>query len=57
MKDNKIDLSEYKVNYPNSKKVYKNVDNLAIPYRAITISDVSGADRQFHVYDTTGLIH
>ena len=54
MKDNKIDLNEYKVNYPNSKKVYKNVDNLAIPYRAITISDSSGADRQFHVYDTTG---
>ena len=54
MKDNKIDLNEYKVNYPNSKKVYKNVDNLAIPYRAITISDISGPDRQFHVYDTTG---
>ncbi len=54
MKDNKIDLNEYKVNYPNSKKVYKNVDDLAIPYRAITISDSSGPDRQFHVYDTTG---
>ncbi len=54
MKDNKIDLNEYKVNYPNSEKVYKNIDNLAIPYRAITISDTSGPDRQFHVYDTTG---
>ena len=54
MKDNKIDLNEYKVNYPNSEKVYKNVDNLNIPYRAITISDSSGSDKQFHVYDTTG---
>ena len=54
MKNNKIDLNEYKVNFPNSEKVFKNIDDLNIPYRAITISDSSGSDKQFHVYDTTG---
>ena len=54
MKDNQIDLNEYKTNFPNSEKVYKNVGNLSIPYRAITISDSSGSEKPFHVYDTTG---
>ncbi len=54
MKDNKIDLNEYKVNYPNSEKIYKQIDELKIPYRAIKISDGYGGDKQFHVYDTTG---
>ena len=54
MKDNKIDLNEYKVNYPNSEKVYKQIQELKIPYRAISISDIDGGDKQFHVYDTTG---
>lgn len=54
MKNNKIDLNEYKVNFPNSEKVFKNIDDLNIPYRAITISDTSGSDKKFHVYDTTG---
>jgi phosphomethylpyrimidine synthase len=25
-----------------------------VPYRAITISDTSGGNKEFHVYDTTG---
>ena len=54
MKDNKINLDEYKINYPNSEKVYKQIEELQVPYRAITISDGDGGDRQFHVYDTTG---
>ena len=54
MKDTKIDLNEYKVNYPNSEKIYKQIGKLKIPYRAITISDSDGGDKQFHVYDTTG---
>ena len=54
MKDNKIDLNEYKVNYPNSEKIYKEINELKIPYRAITISDGEGGDKQFPVYDTTG---
>ena len=54
MKDNKINLNEYKANYPNSEKIYKQIDELKIPYRAIKISDSDGGDRQFHVYDTTG---
>ncbi len=54
MKDNKINLNEYKVNYPNSEKIYKQIDELKIPYRAITISDSDGGEKQFHVYDTTG---
>ena len=54
MKDNKINLNEYKTNYPNSEKIYKQTKGLKIPYRAITISDNDGGDKQFHVYDTTG---
>ena len=54
MKDKKIDINEYKVNYPNSEKIYKQIDELKIPYRAITISDGEGGNKQFHVYDTTG---
>ena len=54
MKDNKINLNEYKINYPNSEKIYKQTRGLKIPYRAITISDNDGGDKQFHVYDTTG---
>ena len=54
MKDNKINLNEYKINYPNSEKIYKQTKGLKIPYRAITISDNDGGDKQFHVYDTTG---
>jgi len=54
MSENKINLEEYKTNFPNSRKVYKSVYNLDIPYRAITISDTSGGNREFHVYDTTG---
>ena len=54
MQDNKIDLNEYKVNYPNSEKVYKQIQELKIPYRAISISDIDGGDKKFHVYDTTG---
>ena len=54
MTDKKINLEEYKTNFPNSRKVYKNVNGLKVPYRAITISDTSGDDKEFHVYDTTG---
>ncbi len=54
MSDNKIDLEEYKSNFPNSRKVYKKVNNLDIPYRAITVSDTTGGNKEFHVYDTTG---
>ena len=54
MKNNIINLNGYKVNYPNSKKIYKQIDELKIPYRAIKISDSDGGDRLFHVYDTTG---
>ena len=54
MKENKINLNEYKENYPNSQKSYKKVYDLNIPYREITISDTSGENRLFHVYDTTG---
>ena len=54
MKDNKINLNEYKINYPNSEKIYKQTKGLKIPYRAITISDNDTGDKQFHVYDTTG---
>ncbi len=54
MTDKKINLEEYKTNFPNSRKVYKDVEGLRVPYRAITISDTSGEDREFHVYDTTG---
>ena len=54
MKDNKINLDEYKENYPSSEKTYKQVAELNIPYRAITISDGDSGDKKFHVYDTTG---
>ena len=54
MPDKRINLEEYKTNFPNSRKVYKNVYNLDIPYRAITISEASGGNKDFHVYDTTG---
>ena len=54
MTDKEINLEEYKTNFPNSRKVYKNIKGLKVPYRAITISDTSGGDREFHVYDTTG---
>ncbi len=54
MKNNTIDLNRYKVNYPNSEKIYKQIRELKIPYRAIRISDGGGGDRRFHVYDTTG---
>ena len=54
MTDKKINLEEYKANFPNSRKVYKDIEGLKVPYRAITISDTSGEDKEFHVYDTTG---
>ena len=54
MSDKKINLEEYKTNFPNSRKVYKTINGLDIPYRAITISDTSGGNKEFHVYDTTG---
>ena len=54
MTDKKINLEEYKTNFPNSRKVYKNIKGLKVPYRAITISDTSGGNKEFHVYDTTG---
>ena len=54
MTDKKINLEEYKTNFPNSRKVYKDIEGLRVPYRAITISDTSGEDKEFHVYDTTG---
>ena len=54
MTDKKINLEEYKTNFPNSRKVYKNIKGLKVPYRAITISDTSGEGKEFHVYDTTG---
>ena len=54
MRENKINLDEYKENYPNSQKSYKKIYNLDVPYRAIAISDTSGDNRIFHVYDTTG---
>ena len=51
---NKIKLDEYKTNFPNSRKVYKEINDIKIPYRAITISNSSGDSEEFHVYDTTG---
>ena len=54
MTDKEINLEEYKTNFPNSRKVYKNIKGLKVPYRAITISDTSGGNKEFHVYDTTG---
>ncbi len=54
MKDNKINLNDYKTNFPSSVKSYKDKYNLKIPYRAISISDDYGSNKLFHVYDTTG---
>ena len=54
MTDKEINLEEYKTNFPNSRKIYKNINGLKVPYRAITISDTSGGNKEFHVYDTTG---
>ena len=54
MTDTKIKLEEYNINFPNSRKVYKKVNDLKVPFRAITISDTSGGNKEFHVYDTTG---
>jgi phosphomethylpyrimidine synthase len=54
MTEKKINLEEYKTNFPNSRKVYKNIKGLKVPYRAITISDTLGEGKEFHVYDTTG---
>jgi len=54
MKETKIKLEEYNTNFPNSRKVYKKINDLEVPYRAITISDTSGGNKEFHVYDTTG---
>ena len=54
MTETKIKLEEYNTNFPNSRKVYKKVNDLKVPYRAITISDTSGGNKEFHVYDTTG---
>ena len=54
MAKNKINLEEYKTNFPNSRKIYKEIDDIKIPYRAITISNSSRESEEFHVYDTTG---
>ena len=49
----KINLNEYKKNFPNSKKIYKKINELQIPYRAIKLSDTK-KDSYFYVYDTSG---
>ena len=54
MKNNKININDYKSNYPNSVKSYKEIYDLKIPFRAISISDSAGSGKLFHVYDTTG---
>ena len=54
MAKNKINLEEYKTNFPNSRKIYKEINDIKIPYRAITISNSSRDSQEFHVYDTTG---
>ncbi len=54
MAKNKINLEEYKTNFPNSRKIYKEINDIKIPYRAITISNSSRDSEEFHVYDTTG---
>jgi len=54
MAKNKINLEEYKTNFPNSRKIYKEINDIKIPYRAITISNSSRDSKEFHVYDTTG---
>lgn len=54
MKNHQINLDKYIENFPKSSKSYKHMGDLKIPYRAIGISDTEGAERLFHVYDTTG---
>jgi phosphomethylpyrimidine synthase len=54
MAKNKINLEEYKTNFPNSRKIYKDINDIKIPYRAIKISNSSHNGEEFHVYDTTG---
>ena len=54
MAKNKINLEEYKTNFPTSRKIYKEINDIKIPYRAITISNSSRDSKEFHVYDTTG---
>ncbi len=54
MTKNKINLEEYKTNFPNSRKIYKKINDIKIPYRAIKISNSSRDREEFHVYDTTG---
>ena len=54
MEKNKINLEEYKTNFPNSRKIYKEINDIKIPYRAITISNSYRDSQEFHVYDTTG---
>ena len=54
MAKNKINLEEYKTNFPNSRKIYKEINDIKIPYRAITISNSSHGSEEFYVYDTTG---
>ena len=54
MKNNKINLEEYNKNFPSSRKIYKEINDIKIPYRAITICDSTDDKKEFHVYDTTG---
>jgi phosphomethylpyrimidine synthase len=54
MKKNKINLEEYNRNFPSSRKIYKEINDIKIPYRAITICDSTDDKKEFHVYDTTG---
>jgi phosphomethylpyrimidine synthase len=54
MTKNKINLEDYKTNFPNSRKIYKEINDIKIPYRAIKISNASRDSEEFHVYDTTG---
>ena len=54
MKNHQINLDKYRENFPKSSKSYKHKGDLKIPYRAIGISDTEGAEKLFHVYDTTG---
>lgn len=54
MKKNKINLEEYNKNFPSSRKIYKEINDIKIPYRAITICDSTDDKKEFHVYDTTG---
>jgi phosphomethylpyrimidine synthase len=54
MKKNKINIEEYNRNFPSSRKIYKEINDIKIPYRAITICDSTDDKKEFHVYDTTG---